>query len=252
MNTVPSTWLGGFPIAAHTARTLRDALVEADADGQRRVLFFANTNFVVQCQPLLPRMASPEVVIVNDGIGLDIASMLVHRTRFIENLNGTDFVPAFLKSFPRRVRIVLLGARPGVAARAGKALSQATGQAVVGAIDGYEGMRAPDLIARINALRPDVVLVAMGNPMQEQWILDHADEIGARLLMGVGALFDFMCGDKARAPEWVRRLHMEWFYRLTLEPTRLARRYTMDIGVFLALCLRHGRRPFSAQSSQPA
>ncbi|MFT4174388.1 MAG: WecB/TagA/CpsF family glycosyltransferase [Rhodocyclaceae bacterium] len=241
-----TVWLGGLPVAEHTRDSLTDALMAADAAGQRRVLLFANTNFVVKCQPLKEALDRPDIVITNDGIGLDIAARLVHGQRFPDNLNGTDFVPHFLRVCPRPLRVALLGAKPGVAARAGAVLARQTGQAVVATFDGYDDLRAPDLIERINAAAPDVLLLALGNPIQEQWILEHADKVDARLLMGVGALFDFLCGDKARAPQWVRDAHLEWFYRLTLEPGRLMRRYTVDIGVFLALCLRAGRGPARA------
>ena len=70
------------------------------------------------------------------------------------------------------------------------------------------------------------------------WILENAPDLGARLFIGVGALLDFLAGEKPRAPEMVRTLRMEWLYRLSLEPRRLVRRYTVDIGRFLVRCVR--------------
>lgn len=61
----------------------------------------------------------------------------------------------------------------------------------------------------------------------------------ARILVGVGALFDFWAGDKPRAPVFVQKIRMEWLYRLGLEPRRLARRYTVDILRFLMYCYRY-------------
>ncbi|HSC66139.1 MAG TPA: WecB/TagA/CpsF family glycosyltransferase, partial [Cellvibrio sp.] len=51
----------------------------------------------------------------------------------------------------------------------------------------------------------------------------------------------FLAGDNARAPALIQRLRLEWFYRLCLEPSRLLRRYTLDIAVFLRLCLQQGK-----------
>ena len=63
-----------------------------------------------------------------------------------------------------------------------------------------------------------MLLVAFGNPLQERWILDHSEALQVPLVFGVGALLDFLSGTAKRAPNWVRRLHMEWMYRLLNEP----------------------------------
>lgn len=68
--------------------------------------------------------------------------------------------------------------------------------------------------------------------------MQHRDALNTNVMIGVGAFLDFLAGDKPRAPELIRKLRLEWFYRLCLEPTRLMRRYTLDIAVFLALCLK--------------
>ncbi|WP_332674916.1 WecB/TagA/CpsF family glycosyltransferase [Aromatoleum sp.] len=229
--------IAGFPVLRTTAGALSQRVLDMLQRGEQVVMFFANTNFIVQCTPLRARIvAGRNIVIANDGIGLDIGAWLVHRRRFVENLNGTDFIPALLARANRPV--FLVGARPGVAARAADALRASCALTVAGSCDGFEGTSHPDrLVAAINASGAEVVLVALGNPAQEQWILDHADCLDAKLLIGVGALFDFLAGDKPRAPAFVRRLHLEWLYRLRLEPKRLLRRYTLDIGRFLLLCL---------------
>jgi len=230
--------LGGFPVQSLTAPILGEKLEHAIDDNKQISLFFANTNFVVKCQDIRTDIVKSNCVITNDGIGLDIASLLIHGKRFPENLCGTDFVPPFLGSIKQKARVFLLGAKPGIAERAAKNLAENLGVNVVGTRDGYAQMRdLNEVIADINTTQANIVIVAMGNPLQEKWILDHQARINANVFMGVGALIDFMAGDKPRAPKFVRKIKMEWFYRLCLEPTRLLRRYTLDIGVFLALCI---------------
>jgi beta-1,4-glucosyltransferase len=68
-------------------------------------------------------------------------------------------------------------------------------------------------------------------------------KLNARLLVSVGALFDFLSGSVQRAPKWVQKIRFEWLYRLTREPRRMAQRYTVDIARFLILCLRYPRNP---------
>jgi beta-1,4-glucosyltransferase len=234
--------LGGFKLLCTTGSELGSRLQHHLEQGDQTALFFANTNFIVQCQGMQEVMAK-DTLIINDGIGVDIATWLVHRTRFPENLNGTDFIPAFLHSVRTQGRIYLFGGKPGIALRAAQTLRSEFGVNVVGTSDGYDqGKDTQALIQQINGSGANVLLVAMGNPLQERWILQQRQHLAASLLLGVGALLDFLAGDKPRAPDWVRRLRLEWFYRLCLEPARLARRYTVDIGVFLALCLRTGKR----------
>lgn len=232
--------LAGFPLLDIERDALVCMLATRLRSGTQTVLLYANTNFVVQCRPLLPALAREPVLIVNDGVGMDIASLLMRGCRFRANLNGTDFTPYLLSRLPAPQRVFLLGGRPDIVQRAAQYVAKELGQVVVGTCDGFEGLRdEARLVEAINASGADVLLVAMGNPRQERWILEHLPALQVRLVSGVGALFDFWAGDKPRAPGWVRRLRMEWLYRLCLEPKRLLRRYTVDVLVFLALCVRY-------------
>jgi beta-1,4-glucosyltransferase len=232
--------IAGFPVTRTNAQGLARRLL-ASLDGRGKVaLFFANTNFIVQCRAQLPRMRDEGVIIVNDGVGLDIAAFLLRGRRFPANLNGTDFTPFLFNSSARPLRLFLVGGQAEVLHKAAEHARHRLGQDVVGTCDGYGGMRArPGLVAEINGCAPDIVLVALGNPIQEEWILAHRQALDAGIVMGVGALFDFWAGAKARAPKPVRALRLEWLYRLCLEPRRLARRYTVDIVRFLAHCHRY-------------
>ena len=231
--------LGGFPLLRTTTAELTQQLAEALKSNEQYLLFFANTNFIVKCQPLQKTMQEANTLIVNDGIGVDIATWIIHREKFPENLNGTDFIPHYLSRVKDKGRAFLFGAKPGIAARAAQTLENKFSATVVGACDGYEQAKDSNkLIAEMNASGANIILVAMGNPAQEKWILDHRHQLNASVFIGVGALLDFLAGDKPRAPRIVQKLRLEWFYRLCLEPTRLMRRYTIDIAVFLALCLR--------------
>lgn len=84
----------------------------------------------------------------------------------------------------------------------------------------------------IRAARPDVLLVAMGTPKQEKWIHMHYRELGVPCSVGVGASFDFVAGKFTRAPVWMQRMGLEWFYRLAHEPRRLIGRYSRDFFFF--------------------
>jgi N-acetylglucosaminyldiphosphoundecaprenol N-acetyl-beta-D-mannosaminyltransferase len=94
-----------------------------------------------------------------------------------------------------------------------------------------------DIVARINAARPDVVWVGLGAPKQEQWMFEHRERLQAPVLVGVGAAFDFHTGRVAQAPRWMREHGLEWLFRLAHEPRRLWRRYLIYGPQFVGLVL---------------
>jgi beta-1,4-glucosyltransferase len=232
--------IAGYRILDVRAADLIDELLESTEQGKQRCLFFANSNFIVQCRPIRAAMHGDEFMVVNDGIGMDIASLLIRRHKFKENLNGTDFVPLFLRSIRRPLKIFLLGGTTDSVTGAALHLSRQYPHQIVGVCDGFAGMTDQGrLLSAINDARPDVLLVALGNPRQEEWIVANRGNCNASVLIGVGALFDFVSGQQRRAPTVVRRLRLEWLFRLANEPTRLLRRYSIDFLHFLYLCFRH-------------
>ena len=242
--------IGGFPIVASTTGDLIRELRARRARGERTELLFANTNFVVGCHPLVDRLQAPQTLIVNDGIGLDLASRLLHGEPFPENLNGTDFTPRFLAGLDRPTRLFLLGARPEALRATARRWSGLSNVEIVGTADGYEDLADPaTLLARLRATTPDVLLVALGDPRQAEWIIAHRDQHAVPLVVGVGALFDFVSGGVIRAPAWVRRMRLEWLFRLGQEPKRLARRYSIDLVTFFMHCRRTHRAEQRSRTS---
>lgn len=230
--------IAGFPIHEATSQDLSVFLLAALRQGEKVSLLFANSNFIVQCKTLRNDMCNEKVVIVNDGIGLDIAARFLHGRGFKANLNGTDFTPYLFGQSARPLRVFLLGGRPEVVRKAADYVARELGQVVVGWRDGYAGMQGNDaVIEHVNRAEAEVLLVALGNPRQEEWILRNREKLDAGVVAGVGALFDFWAGGKLRAPRLVRSLRMEWLFRLCQEPRRLMRRYTLDTLAFFAYCL---------------
>lgn len=234
---IQNNQLAGFNIAKMTSVVLIEYCIERIQSKDKLVLFFANTNFIVKCQHLLALINTSPVLIVNDGVGVDLAAMITGQEKFPANLNGTDFHNNLALTSQRPLRMFLLGAAPGVALRAAKHFEDLN-QVVVGALDGFQGIAQDNIIDMINEARADILMVAMGNPKQEEWILRNASQLNVPLITGVGALFDFYSGDRKRAPEWVQSIRMEWFYRLLQEPQRLIKRYTIDIFLFLFICIQ--------------
>lgn len=207
----------------------------------RRPLFVAfcnaHTANTAQRDPAFAA-ALAQALVVNDGIGVDLASSVLFGRPFQENLAGTDLVDQVLERAAGSLRIFLVGSAPGVAEQAARALRErAPRHRVVGTAHGFfTDAETPELIARIRASTPDLVLVGMGHPRQEIWCAAHHRELGA-ITMAVGAYLDFLAGEVRRAPYWVRRARCEWMFRLVQEPRRLARRYLIGNMRFLARLL---------------
>lgn len=179
--------------------------------------------------------ALSDFLVLPDGVGVDIASRLLYAEPFPANLNGTDLVPALLEATKQPLTVALLGAKRANVDAAAAALSKKTPQHHIVVIsDGFfSPLDEATILARIADLRPDILLVALGAPKQEFFIADKITGEHAILAFAVGALFDFLSGAVPRAPDWVRRMRLEWLFRLLIEPGRLWRRYVLGNPVFL-------------------
>jgi N-acetylglucosaminyldiphosphoundecaprenol N-acetyl-beta-D-mannosaminyltransferase len=85
----------------------------------------------------------------------------------------------------------------------------------------------------INSAEPDILWVGLGTPKQDVWMLDHREKLNVSVMHGVGAAFDFLTGEVRQAPRWMMNVGLEWLFRLTMEPRRLWKRYTIDNVLFL-------------------
>ncbi|WP_107988265.1 WecB/TagA/CpsF family glycosyltransferase [Breoghania corrubedonensis] len=184
------------------------------------------------------------MTLLNDGVGVNLASRILSGRGFPDNLNGTDLVPDILANVGVPLRIFLLGASPASLEGAARHIAQAyPHHEIVGCRDGYfAGEDVETIVETINAARADLLLVAMGNPRQERFIVANRERLTPKVCIGVGALFDFLSGSVARAPRFFRTMGLEWLFRFLQEPRRLGRRYFIGIPRFLLATLRFPRQ----------
>jgi exopolysaccharide biosynthesis WecB/TagA/CpsF family protein len=180
------------------------------------------------------RVLSRADLVLNDGAGVSLAARMRGR-RFPENLNGSDFTIRLLTlAAENSWRVYLYGGQPGVAQDAATALcARIDGLTIAGVCDGYTDRTDAEVAEDIRQSRADLVIVALGQPLQELWLDEHLPHTGCRLGVGVGAFLDFASGRVARAPRWMNRLGIEWLFRLAHEPGRLWQRYVVGNPVFL-------------------
>ena len=236
----------GIPIDCTTMASAVESLVTAGAEAARppRFYAFANAhalNLAYADRDFAAALRSADAV-WPDGTGVRMAG---RRLGFPvpENVNGTDLFPVLCdRAAKTGATLFLYGARPGIAAQAAEnARRDHPGVRIVGVCDGY--VAPAEAVARINAAKPDIVLVAMGMPLQETWIVAHRAELDCGAVVAVGGLLDFVSGRIPRAPKWMRACGIEWTYRLWCEPRRMFRRYVVGNPLFLWRLRRSGTCP---------
>lgn len=151
-------------------------------------------------------------------------------------------------------QLFFLGGRPGAAAQAAERLkAKYPGLKIAGVCDGYfdkSGAENERVISEINRLKPDILIVGFGMPMQEKWLSENWQRVDAHVFLTGGAVFDYASGRAKRAPQWMIKCHLEWFFRFLQEPTRLFLRYALGIPYFFLRVLMERVKPQRKASVQ--
>lgn len=129
-----------------------------------------------------------------------------------------------------------LGGKPGVGKEASERLkNRYPSLKIAGEHHGHFDHQGPEnqkIVDEINRLKPDIIIVGFGMPLQEKWLLENRDRVDARVFLTGGAVFDYAAGKFKRAPEWMIKSHLEWLFRMLYDPKRLFKRYVMEIPYF--------------------
>lgn len=189
--------------------------------------------------PELRAAYSDAALVLTDGMPVVLVSRMLGKP-VPERVSGADLVPALFNAATAEhpQTAYLLGAGPGVAERAAKEIEIKWPHVkVVGTYSpplGFEKDDAENALIheKINAVRPDVLVLGLGAPKQELWIHKHRAALQCKVALCVGATIDFLANEKPRAPEWMRGCGLEWLHRMLSEPGRLVSRYARDAWVF--------------------
>ncbi len=209
--------------------TMDEALRRGEAflDGDRAAIVVtpnAEIGYDAAQDEALCAMLNRADLVLPDGAGVVLAAKL-RKTPLKSKVAGIDFARNMLSVFARRgTRLYLLGSKPGVAEQAAEKMKEmAPGLVICGTADGYFKEEAP-VVAAINEAKAEAVFVCLGAPKQERFMFDHRDELPTvRLMAGLGGSLDGFAGNVKRAPDWMIKCQLEWFYRLCKEPKRIGR-----------------------------
>lgn len=172
---------------------------------------------------------------IPDGMGVVLASRL-KKGKIRSRVTGIDCMEMLCGlAAEKKYKVFMYGAKEEVVSKAKSVLEEKYPNInIVGYMNGYE-QDNEKIIKAINKSKANIVFVAMGSPKQENWIADNKDKLCANIFQGVGGSFDVFSGNIKRAPKWMQKCGLEWFYRLLKEPKRILRQ--LGLVKFIGLIL---------------
>lgn len=227
----------GSRVQAVTVTLLLDKIAEAIEAKRRLVIGHQNLHSLALLQDnreLRDFFANADLVYADGMPVITIARL--HGAAFTREhrITSLDFAQElFARAAAARWRVFYLGSAPDVIARGIAAFERMAPGLMIKFRHGYfdAGAESPESDAvceSVNAYDPDLLIVGMGMPRQEQWISRYRHRLSARVLMPIGALADYHAGVIPTPPRWAGRLGFEWAFRLVAEPRRLGRRYLIE------------------------
>ena len=226
--SLPTVLLLGLPIVRATPPQIEEALEEILGKEGATALFTPNAEMLTRAarDPHAHRLLRGGDLLIPDGVGL----VLYGRAAGVQNLwrfPGIELGEWVMGAAARGgLPVYLLGGEAGVADLAAERLRKRFPRlSVVGSHHGYvKKEEEAALIEEIRRAKPRILFVCMGFPRQEEWILGHRDQFPSlRLAMGLGGALDVWSGRLTRAPRPMRRMGLEWLWRVLRSPKRIPR-----------------------------
>jgi N-acetylglucosaminyldiphosphoundecaprenol N-acetyl-beta-D-mannosaminyltransferase len=251
---IPVTWIGGLPIAVINRSRSAELMVQLamsrrGTGGPPPYITSANGQVLSMCarDGAIRALFTGADLIHADGTPLVFASRLRSLIALPERVATTDlFNDVAERAEQAGASFYLLGAMDDVIERAvEKTLERYPRLKIAGYRSGYFSRAdEKDVVAQINAARPDILWIGMGAPAEQQFCIRNRMKLNSvGVLKTSGGLFDFVSGKNNRAPSWMQAFGLEWAYRMALEPRRLAYRYLTTNPHALYLLLTQSGRP---------
>jgi len=176
-----------------------------------------------------------------DGIGIVIASQIL-GIKVGERYPGVDLMKEVVTIAQQlRLKVLLIGGRTNLALRLAQCYQRQFLEAKFFGCYGIKNIKNPqvseekEISSIVTDYKPHIIFVAFGSPDQELWIGRHKNQFNNCLVMGVGGAFDFLSGKIARAPQILRKIGLEWLFRLLIQPWRIKRQLRLIQFLWLVL-----------------
>ena len=235
--------------------TMTEAINEIDKLVQKRVPSYVvtpNVDHIVKLEKdeEFKNVYKNADLILTDGMPLIWISKLKGNP-IKEKVSGSDLFPKVCKLASNKgYSIFLLGAAEGVADKAAEKLkNKYKGLNIAGTYSPSYGFEKKNdeiekIIKIINECKPDILAVGLGAPKQEKFLYKYKDKLNVPISLAVGASIDFEAGNIERAPIWMQKSGLEWFYRLCKEPKRMFRRYIVEDFKILSIYLKYKKERY--------
>jgi N-acetylglucosaminyldiphosphoundecaprenol N-acetyl-beta-D-mannosaminyltransferase len=257
--TWPRARVYGYEIDRVSKATLMDWAAGLRQGDRPRRIVTANLNYLTlaRTNPELEHMIKSADVVVADAQPLVWAAQALGEP-MPERITGHDLVAECLRTaWSRNLSVFFLGGVPGVALKAAEKVRERYAGIRIMAHEGGrfsdkgKAEMHQDLVKMIHEFRPHFLFVALGVPKQDYWLADNLEELGVPFSSGIGQVFDVIAGRLKRAPAWMQKASLEWFYQMQQEPQRLWKRFILGCtptavrlaGSVLVERITNGRRP---------
>ena len=245
MDSNKAAYLLGLRIDIVSLNSLLTYISKTIQEEEKARLVYVNIHAINLAQDLVwfRDFINASEIVYCDGFGVKWGARFL-GTHLPERLSPPDWISLLVKECVRQsFSIYLIGADSGVADKFADILRQQfNGLRIVGTQHGYfdksPGCAENEAVLQaIQAVKPDILMVGLGMPRQERWLMENWDRLYVKIALPVGALFDYMAGELPRSPRWMTDHGLEWLGRLIKEPRRLWRRYLLGIPRFWWLLL---------------
>lgn len=213
-----------------------DRIIEMSKTDSKQFVITPNVDHVIKNEKdiVFRKIYERADLILTDGTPLMwIADSLGYPIK--EKIPGSDMLPRVCeKAAKEGSTLFFFGAAEGVADEAARRLTEKyPGLKVIGTYSppiGFEKnkIELEKAISAVNEKNADILVLSLGSPKQEKFMYNHLDKLNFHVALPFGAAIDFEAGNVTRAPLWMRKCGLEWFYRFLLEPGRLFKRYFID------------------------
>jgi len=231
----------GVHVGTMTADELLLFIIQSVESGNKNIVAYLNIHAInlAQKHRWFKQFLNSDCITYCDGFGIMLGASILGLD-IPERYSIPDWFPRLASDCSqKKISMYFLGARPGVADKAAQRLClEYPGLRILGTHHGYfdttERSEENDrIIQLINRLTPDILVIGLGMPAQERWLMKNWSALEYHVALPVGAGLDYLAGDTPRAPHWMTDHGLEWLGRLLVEPRRLWRRYLVGIPTFL-------------------
>ncbi len=238
---LPSRFILGTKVHPLTLAQLHQAIEGIIKRSSKAIVANVNVHALnlAYKRPWLREFFNTSEIVFCDGAGVILGGKLLGFD-IPERITYADWMWQFAAfANPRKYSFYFLGAKEGIAERAAERLLEKSPDIrILGIHHGYFNQEKSseenqEIIAKINRVKPDVLVLGLGMPLQEKWLLENWGDIDAKIALTGGAVFDYVSGELQRGPRWLTDHGFEWLARLFIEPKRLWKRYVVGNPLFL-------------------